>query len=206
MTIALLRLADEISGLIEIDGIDTAVVPVVKLRSRMAIIPQEATLFAGTIKLNMDPTGKESDERIWACLRRVQLEPVVSVAGGLNGSVAEDGDNFSQSQRQLLCIARALLRQSKIVMLDEATASCDVHTDALVQQVIREVFVGCTVLTIAHRIHTIYDSDKIMVLSEGRVAEYGAPSDLLFTTGSMYRALVEESATGSGNGTPRASS
>ena len=89
-------------------------------------------------------------------------------------------------------------------VFDRATASCDVHTDSLVQQVIREVFVGCTVLTIAHRIHTIADSDKIMVLSEGRVAEYGAPSDMLQQNGSMYRSLVEESATGSG-GTPRAS-
>ena len=202
MTVAMLRLADHISGAIEIDGIDTAAVPLSVLRARLALIPQEATLFAGTLKLNLDPIGEASDAQVWEVLKQVQLDGAVSAVGGLNSVVAEDGGNWSQGQRQLICIARALLRRSKVVMLDEATASCDVHTDALVQEVIRTVFVGCTVLTIAHRIHTIADSDKIMVLADGRVAEFGPPAELLARPqGSMYRSLVEESAAGSG--TPR---
>jgi ATP-binding cassette subfamily C (CFTR/MRP) protein 1 len=193
MTVGLLRLADEIFGSIRIDGIDHASIRMSALRSRLALIPQEATMFAGDIRLNLDPLQTSTDAELWSVLRQVELEEVVKDAGGLTATVAEDGNNWSQGQRQLLCIARALLKRSRVVMLDEATASCDVTTDAMVQKVIRHVFKGCTVLTIAHRLHTIADSDKIMVLSQGEVAEFDSPAILLNTPGSVYRSLVEES-------------
>ena len=129
-------------------------------------------MFAGDILLNLDPLQTSTDAELWSVLRQVELEEAVKDAGGLTATVAEDGNNWSQGQRQLLCIARALIKRSRVVMLDEATASCDVTTDAMVQKVIRDVFTGCTVLTIAHRLHTIADSYKIMVLDQGEVAEF----------------------------------
>eukprot|EP01043_Picozoa_sp_COSAG02_P017166 COSAG02_NODE_772_length_17359_cov_74.661587_19_plen_213_part_00 len=150
-------------------------------------------LFVGPLRLNLDPLEEFSDSELHRVLAEVELADVVAHAGGLNALVAEDGQNWSAGQRQLICIARALLRQSKIVMLDEATASCDVNTDAMVQKVIRRVFADCTVLTIAHRIHTIADSTRIMVLSAGRVVEYDTPDNLMEQEDSIYRSLVEES-------------
>jgi len=193
MTVGLLRLADEIFGSIKIDGVDHASIRISALRSALALIPQEATMFAGDIRLNLDPLQTNTDAELWHCLRQVELEEAVKDAGGLTATVAEDGNNWSQGQRQLLCIARALLKRSRVVMLDEATASCDVTTDAMVQKGIRDVFTGCTVLTIAHRLHTIADSDKIMVLDQGAVVEFDSPQNLLSREGSIYRSLVEES-------------
>ena len=223
MTVAMLRLADEIGGQILIDGVSHASMTHQQLRAKLAIIPQEATMFAGIstivshththtpfrvslvetlhgprllagpLRLNLDPLQEFSDSELHRVLAEVELEDVVRQAGGLNAVVAEDGQNWSAGQRQLICIARALLRQSKIVMLDEATASCDVNTDAMVQKVIRRVFADCTVLTIAHRIHTIADSTRIMVLSAGRVVEYDTPDNLMEQEDSIYRSLVEES-------------
>lgn len=150
-------------------------------------------VFSGPLRLNLDPLDQFSDSELHHVLAEVELADVVRQAGGLTALVAEDGQNWSAGQRQLICIARALLRQSKIVMLDEATASCDVNTDAMVQKVIRRVFADCTVLTIAHRIHTIADSTRIMVLSAGRVVEYDTPASLMDKEDSIYRSLVEES-------------
>jgi ABC-type multidrug transport system fused ATPase/permease subunit len=150
-------------------------------------------MFAGPLRLNLDPLDQFSDAELHRVLDEVELADVVRQAGGLVATVAEDGANWSAGQRQLICIARALLRQSKIVMLDEATASCDVNTDAMVQKVIRRVFSDCTVLTIAHRIHTIADSTRIMVLDKGRVVEYESPENLMDQEDSIYRSLVEES-------------
>ena len=224
MTVAMLRLADEIGGQILIDGVSHASMTHEQLRAKLAIIPQEATMFAGALlkaggseprvswiprsvsvssklacdlagplRLNLDPLDQFSDAALHRVLNEVELADVVTRAGGLTAMVAEDGQNWSAGQRQLICIARALLRQSKIVMLDEATASCDVNTDAMVQKVIRRVFADCTVLTIAHRIHTIADSTRIMVLSAGRVVEYDTPDSLMAQDDSIYRSLVEES-------------
>ena len=193
MTVAMLRLADEIGGQILIDGVSHASMSHATLRSKLAIIPQEATMFAGPLRLNLDPLDQFSDTELHRVIGEVELADTVRQAGGLAATVAEDGANWSAGQRQLICIARALLRQSKIVMLDEATASCDVNTDAMVQRVIRRVFADCTVLTIAHRIHTIADSTRIMVLSAGRVVEYDTPENLMDEEDSVYRSLVEES-------------
>jgi ATP-binding cassette subfamily C (CFTR/MRP) protein 1 len=194
LTLAMLRLADEVGGTIEIDGVDTASVPLHTLRSRIAMIPQEATMFAGDIRGNLTPLGVP-DAELWAALEQVELGEPVRALGGLGAAVSEDGVNFSHGQRQLFGVARALLKHSPVVMLDEATASCDAVTDAMVQAVVRKVFAGCTVLTIAHRINTIADSDRVMVMDGGLVAELDTPAALLATEGSIYARLLRESAT-----------
>jgi ATP-binding cassette subfamily C (CFTR/MRP) protein 1 len=195
LTLAMLRLADEVGGTIEIDGVDTASVPLHTLRSRIAMIPQEATMFAGDIRGNLTPLGGVPDAELWAALEQVELGEPVRALGGLGAAVSEDGVNFSHGQRQLFGVARALLKHSPVVMLDEATASCDAVTDAMVQAVVRKVFAGCTVLTIAHRINTIADSDRVMVMDGGLVAELDTPAALLATEGSIYARLLRESAT-----------
>jgi len=193
LTVALLRLADETDGTISIDGVDTASVSLQRLRSSIALIPQAATMFAGSLKHNLDPTASATDAELWSVLREVGLDEVATKNGGLTAAVAEEGSNWSAGQRQLLCIGRALLRQSKIVLLDEATASCDVETDQLVQQTVRRVFRGATVLTVAHRLNTIADSDTIMVLDKGKVCELGPPAQLLARPGGRYQQLVADS-------------
>ena len=150
-------------------------------------------MFAGSVRLNLDPLNAHSDGAIWEALASVELTDVVKAAGGLIGTVAEEGGNWSQGQRQLLCIARALLRRAQVVMLDEATASCDMETDDMVQRLIRRVFAPCTVITVAHRIATIADSDKIMVLDKGVVAEFDSPKVLETRPGSIYSSLLENS-------------
>lgn len=192
-TVAMLRLADCIDGVITIDGVDTAQVSRERLRACIALIPQDATMFAGSVRLNLDPLGAHSDSAIWDALSSVELTDVVTAVGGLTGTVAEEGGNWSQGQRQLLCIARAMLRRSQVVMLDEATASCDMETDDMVQRLIRKVFAPCTVITVAHRIATIADSDKIMVLDKGEVAEFDSPAALEARPGSIYGSLLENS-------------
>lgn len=192
LTVALLRLADELDGAIFIDDVDHQAIPLALLRSRLALIPQEATMFAGDVRFNLDPLGLSTDDALWSALDSVELGGTVRESGGLGAAVSEDGANWSQGQRQLLCIARALLRQAKIVMLDEATASCDVQTDAMIQRMMRKVFADKTVLTIAHRLNTIADSDQIMVLSKGKVAEFGPPQQLLEDPRGLYRGLVDE--------------
>ena len=145
---ALLRLADVNQGGLAIDGEDIDKLPLRALRSRLALIPQEAQLFGGTMRFNLDPTGSHTDFAMMEALRHVHLDDLVISRGGLDGVVAEDGENWSHGQRQLICTARALLQGAKVVMLDEATASCDVETDAVLQKTFREVFKDCTVLTI----------------------------------------------------------
>ncbi|KAK3276724.1 hypothetical protein CYMTET_15230 [Cymbomonas tetramitiformis] len=194
LMVALLRMADVIEGELLIDGINVCEIGLHDLRSKLAIIPQEATLFAGTLTSNLDPLGMHTAQQMWDALRHVQLDTTVQDMGGLDSLVTEDGSNWSHGQRQLICMARALLRGCRIILLDEATASCDVETDAVLQSTIRTVFKDCTTLTVAHRIHTISDSDKIMVLSNGDIAEFESPATLMNKPGSLYRELVEENA------------
>jgi len=194
MMVALMRLADVTFGDIWIDGVNIMAIGLHDLRHALAIIPQEATLFAGTLRHNLDPNSEAEDERLWDALQHVQLKQVTeALEGGLDSPVAEDGENWSHGQRQLICMARALLRGSKIILLDEATASCDVETDAVLQRTIRTIFEQCTTLTIAHRLHTISDCDRIMVLGGGKILEYAAPAKLMGRPGGVYRQLVEES-------------
>ncbi|KAG0261888.1 hypothetical protein DFQ27_002716 [Actinomortierella ambigua] len=185
---------EEDGGSIIIDGVDISTVGLKTLRQHLAIIPQDPTLFAGTVRDNLDPFSEHQDADLWAALERAHLkEHVTSLQGGLSFKVSQNGDNFSVGQRALICLARALLRKSKILVLDEATAAVDMQTDELIQRTIRAEFKDRTILTIAHRIKTIVDSDKILVLEKGRVAEYDSPENLLQNKESIFTSLVKAS-------------
>ncbi|KAF9134617.1 hypothetical protein BGW39_006382 [Mortierella sp. 14UC] len=185
---------DRSGGSIEIDGIDISTLGLNDLRRHLAIIPQDPTLFAGTIRDNLDPFQELSDAELWQALERAHLKShIASLSGGLSYEVSQNGDNFSVGQRSLICLARALLRKTKVLVLDEATAAVDVETDALIQKTIRKEFTDRTILTIAHRIKTVMDSDKILVLEKGKVEEFEAPGELLSRDeGSLFRGLAEQ--------------
>ncbi|KAG0282294.1 Multidrug resistance-associated protein 1, partial [Linnemannia gamsii] len=184
---------DEDGGSIWIDGVDISTVGLSRLRKNLAIIPQDPTLFAGTIRENLDPFEELEDAELWEALERAHLkEHISSLAGGLSFKVSQNGDNFSIGQRSLICLARALLRKTKVLILDEATAAVDVETDELIQKTIRKEFKDRTILTIAHRIKTVMDSDKILVLERGRVEEYETPGDLLQNKESLFFKLARQ--------------
>ncbi|KAG0012631.1 hypothetical protein BGZ80_011617 [Entomortierella chlamydospora] len=184
---------EEEGGSIWIDGVDISTVGLSRLREHLAIIPQDPTLFAGTIRENLDPFDELQDADLWEALERAHLkEHIVSLSGGLSFMIAQGGDNFSVGQRSLICLARALLRKSKILVLDEATAAVDVETDELIQRTIRQEFKDRTILTIAHRIKTIMDSDKILVLEKGRVEEFESPQTLVQRPDSLFFKLAQQ--------------
>ncbi|KAF9347371.1 hypothetical protein BGX26_001151 [Mortierella sp. AD094] len=181
-------------GSIEIDGLDISTLGLRDLRKHLAIIPQDPTLFAGSVRENLDPFHEAEDSELWTALERAHLrDHISSLPGGLSFEVSQNGDNFSVGQRSLICLARALLRKTKILILDEATAAVDVETDELIQRTIRKEFKDRTVLTIAHRIKTVMDSDKILVLEKGRVQEYDSPKELLKKKESLFYRLAEQS-------------
>ncbi|KAG0212688.1 Multidrug resistance-associated protein 1 [Mortierella sp. NVP41] len=185
--------ASDSGGSIEIDGIDISTLGLRDLRQHLAIIPQDPTLFAGTIRSNLDPFLEVSDTDLWQALERAHLKDYISsLPGGLSFEVAPNGENFSVGQRALICLARALLRKSKVLVLDEATAAVDVETDDLIQKTIRKEFKDRTILTIAHRIKTVMDSDKILVLEKGRVQEFEAPGVLLKQKQSLFYSLAQQ--------------
>ncbi|XP_068966386.1 ATP-binding cassette sub-family C member 4-like isoform X1 [Bombus flavifrons] len=190
---ALFRLA-KIEGVIEIDGIDTGSICLEDLRRNISIIPQDPVLFSGTLRRNLDPFDEFTDKDLWEVLDEVELKDAVITAGtGLESRVLDRGSNYSVGQRQLVCLARAILRNNRILMLDEATANVDPQTDALIQHTIRRKFAKCTVLTIAHRLNTIMDSNKVLVMDKGRMAEYDHPYILLQNDYSQFKSLVKES-------------
>ncbi|KAH9634025.1 hypothetical protein HF086_001227 [Spodoptera exigua] len=185
---ALFRFA-YVDGLISIDGLDTSLISRQGLRSKISIIPQEPILFSATIRYNLDPFDIYSDDDLWRALEQVDLKSAIP---SLDFKVTEGGSNFSVGQRQLMCLARAVLRSNQILIMDEATANVDPQTDNFIQETIRRQFVSCTVLTIAHRLNTIMDSDKVLVMSSGQVAEYDHPYVLLSDPNSHFSAMVRE--------------
>uniref|UniRef100_A0A673BAN6 ABC-type glutathione-S-conjugate transporter n=1 Tax=Sphaeramia orbicularis TaxID=375764 RepID=A0A673BAN6_9TELE len=187
LTNCLFRIIEAAEGRIIIDDIDISTIGLHDLRNRLTIIPQDPVLFSGTLRMNLDPFDKFSDEEIWRVLELSHLKDYVSgLQEKLQHEVAEGGENLSVGQRQLLCLARALLRQSRILILDEATAAVDLETDNLIQNTIRKEFSHCTVLTIAHRLHSIMDSSRVMVLDAGKIVEFDSPSNLLIKQGHFY--------------------
>ncbi|KAH9127149.1 hypothetical protein LEN26_004760 [Aphanomyces euteiches] len=189
LTTALLRLVELESGSISIDGVETATLPLRTLRRALAIIPQDPVLFSGSVRFNLDPSGVADDDALWQVVRRVHLSTISS----LDDVVQERGLNFSLGERQLVCIARALLKQSKVILMDEATASIDPNTDRLIQESMRDVFADCTTITIAHRLNTIVDADAVLVMDQGAVAEFDAPAQLLQNPESLFSKLSKRS-------------
>ncbi|PSR85992.1 ABC transporter C family member 4 like [Actinidia chinensis var. chinensis] len=186
------RLVEPSGGRIIIDGIDISTIGLHDLRSRFGIIPQEPVLFEGTVRSNIDPIGLYSDEEIWKSLEHCQLKEVVAgKPGKLDSSVVDNGDNWSVGQRQLLCLGRVMLKHSRVLFMDEATASVDSQTDAVIQKIIREDFATCTIISIAHRIPTVMDCDRVLVIDAGRAKEFDKPSHLLERP-SLFGALVQE--------------
>ncbi|ERN15280.1 hypothetical protein AMTR_s00056p00226840 [Amborella trichopoda] len=189
---ALFRLVDPFSGKILIDGLDICSIGLRDLRTKLSIIPQEPTLFKGTIRSNLDPLGLYSDHEIWEAIEKCQLMATIrSLPNRLDSSVSDEGGNWSAGQRQLFCLGRVLLRKNRILVLDEATASIDSATDAVLQKVIRKEFSNCTVITVAHRVPTVTDSDRVMVLSYGKLVEYDKPSRLMETNSSFAKLVAE---------------
>uniref|UniRef100_A0A8C3ILT1 Multidrug resistance-associated protein 4 n=1 Tax=Chrysemys picta bellii TaxID=8478 RepID=A0A8C3ILT1_CHRPI len=189
---ALFRLAEP-KGRIWIDKYLTSELGLHDLRKKISIIPQEPVLFTGTMRKNLDPFNEYTDEELWNVLEEVQLkEAVEELPDKMETQLAESGSNFSAGQRQLVCLARAILKKNQILIIDEATANVDARTDELIQKTIREKFAQCTVLTIAHRLNTIIDSDRIMVLDAGRLKEYNEPYILLQEKESLFYKMVQQ--------------
>nr|GLL49557.1 putative ABC transporter C family member 15 isoform X2 [Ipomoea trifida] len=190
---ALFRVVEPSEGCIKIDEIDISKIGLQDLRSRLSIIPQDPTLFQGTVRTNLDPLQQHSDYDIWEVLRKCHLGGIVRQdCRLLDAPVAEDGENWSIGQRQLVCLARVLLQKKRILVLDEATASVDTATDNVIQKTIREETDGCTVITVAHRIPTVIDNDLVLVLDDGKVLEYDSPTRLLEDDSSAFSNLVRE--------------
>lgn len=180
-------------GAIFIDDVDITELGLHDLRFKISIIPQEPFLFSGTLRRNLDPFDEYSDEVLWRALEEVELKEAVNdLKAGLESKVSEGGTNFSVGQRQLVCLARAIIRNNKVLVLDEATANVDPQTDALIQATIRKKFSECTVLTIAHRLHTVMDSDKILVMDAGRLVEFDQPYVLMQNQEGVLYGMVQQ--------------
>ncbi|KAF6021160.1 ABCC5 [Bugula neritina] len=192
-------------GHIYIDDIDISTIGLKDLRSKLSIIPQDPVLFAGTIRYcyykwyNLDPLNHHDDSDLWNALEKCRVkQTVLALDGQLEAPVLENGENLSVGERQLLCMARALLRNNKVLVLDEATAvresnifpAIDTETDSLIQETIKEVFADCTMLTIAHRLNTVINYDRILVLDKGEIIEFDTPENLLANQNSAFAQMI----------------
>ena len=183
--ISMSRIVELFEGSVEIDGVDISQIDLQKLREKVTVIPQDPTLFTGSLKFNLDPFDRTDDEKMESLLRKAGLSDLLNRSEnadkderGINMKITEGGKNLSAGERQLICICRAILRKNKIVILDEATANIDVITEQKIQRLIDEEFTGSTVVTIAHRLNTIIKSDYVLVLSRGELVEYDTPQNL----------------------------
>ncbi|KAL0091774.1 hypothetical protein J3Q64DRAFT_1831157 [Phycomyces blakesleeanus] len=206
LALSFFRFLEPSSGNITLDGIDITQIGVHDLRSKLTIIPQDAVLFSGTIRSNLDPFEEYTDSAVWESLVRAHLAPenrdeevpegnATWAVTSLEQTVSDGGNNFSQGQRQLLCMARALLKNSRLIIMDEATASVDFETDKKIQNTIREEFVSSTLICIAHRLRTIMDYDRVLVLDQGKVVEYDTPANLLIHDAGtgLFKSMCEKS-------------
>ncbi|KAG1674186.1 ABC transporter C family member 3 [Nymphon striatum] len=193
LTLALFRIIEATGGSIFIDDVEISRLGLHNLRSRLTIIPQDPVLFSGLLRENLDPFKTHTDAEIWSALEHAHLKTYVSsLASGLEHEVSEGGENLSVGQRQLICLARALLRKTKILVLDEATAAIDLETDDLIQETIRKEFKDCTILTIAHRLNTIMDSTRIIVLDKGVISEFDTPENLLQDKKTIFFGMAKD--------------
>uniref|UniRef100_A0A8C9ZPT1 ATP-binding cassette, sub-family C (CFTR/MRP), member 9 n=1 Tax=Sander lucioperca TaxID=283035 RepID=A0A8C9ZPT1_SANLU len=191
LSLAFFNMVDIFEGKIVIDGIDICKLPLQTLRSRLSIILQDPVLFSGSIRFNLDPERTCTDDRLWEALEIAQLKNMVkALPGGLDAVVTEGGENFSVGQRQLFCLARAFVRKSSILIMDEATASIDMATENILQKVVMTAFADRTVVTIAHRVHTILTADLVIVMKRGNILEYDKPETLLEQEDGMFASFV----------------
>uniref|UniRef100_A0A3Q2Y780 ABC-type glutathione-S-conjugate transporter n=1 Tax=Hippocampus comes TaxID=109280 RepID=A0A3Q2Y780_HIPCM len=192
LALGIFRILEAAKGKIFIDGVDIANIGLHDLRSRITIIPQDPVLFSGSLRMNLDPFDTYTDEEVWSSLELAHLKNFVSnLPDKLNHECSEGGENLSLGQRQLVCLARALLRKTKILVLDEATAAVDLETDTLIQSTIRTQFEDCTVLTIAHRLNTIMDYTRVIVMDRGHISEMDSPTNLIAQQGQFFRMCRE---------------
>lgn len=200
ISLAISRIVEIESGSIKIDGLDISQLKLDHLRQKITVIPQDATMFTGTLRFNMDPQGNLPDNEILNLMERAGLQNVLTressdektSKNGLDLEISENGANLSSGEKQLICICRSILRKNQVVILDEATANIDIVTEQRIQSLIQEEFKECTVITIAHRLQTIIESDMVLVLSFGQVSEYDAPQKLLQDDESEFSKLVNE--------------
>lgn len=187
---ALFRLVELTRGRIYVDNVDISKLSLKRLRSSMAIVTQDALLFSGTVRENLDPCGESLDSQVWQALKSCHLAELVQTLGGLTARIEEAGKAMSSGERQLFCLARALLCRTKVVCIDEGTSQLDNETDEQIQQTIRSAFRNKTVLIIAHRVHTVRDCDRILVMSGGEVVESGRPTELLSDRDSHFYSIL----------------
>ena len=191
MVLAIYRIMEAADGSITIDGHNAADLSLSRLRSSLSIIPQDPVIFSGTLRQNLDPFNEFGEDQIWRALELSHLKEFTSkLEGGLDFVLTEYGNNVSVGQKQLVCLARALLRKSKVLIMDEATANVDLYTDDLIQKTIGREFKECTVITIAHRLSTIMDHDMVLVLQNGEIQEFDSPKRLMDDRGSIFFSLA----------------
>uniref|UniRef100_A0A6B2LI23 ABC transporter domain-containing protein n=1 Tax=Arcella intermedia TaxID=1963864 RepID=A0A6B2LI23_9EUKA len=192
--LSIFRIVEIESGRIIIDGEDIRNLGLDNLRKNIAMIPQSPTIFSGTIRSNLDPFGEYTDEDLWEAIDATHLSAQINnFPEKLDASVSEGGSNLSVGTKQLMCLARALLKKSKILIMDEATANVDYETDVIIQTTIKKAFANATVITVAHRINTILNYDKVMVLEKGKISEFKNPQKLLSNPDSIFSSLAKES-------------